>query len=493
MLKIRVDVDYPYPSRIRSFIYTALGIKVGKDYLQNSKTVARMINESTKEVKTYWFFTPKTIPDKKLLDLLDNDKHEIALHVANEPWKELKLLEEATGRKINYYTIHGTSRLIARIMWKRWKTRTPKMPDGFPLQSFYQFPTLKLDILCYATSTEQAIKIARRQASKGHVLHIHPIWLFQRGKINSRGPFYETLKRILEVDKELDTLTFRKKFSFKIASDTEEYERDIVPTEEYIQKLNERRMDLFTFIERKWSHTIPNPPGTWLEADDNVALLQVTSYAEWWKSIGKKTRNMIRKAEKSGIKTEVVEPSEKLAEGIWKIYNETPIRQERGFPHYGRPLEDVKEDILSSKNCTYIGAYFQDELTGFLHLAHGNNVVRISKILSFQKHLDKAVNNALVAKAVEVCGDRHVQWITYGRMGNHPTLDNFKENNGFAKFKLTRYYIPLTRKGTIAAKLRLHRDLKDILPQAMKRPLFPVYNWVSRTKMRVKMGLRLIR
>jgi len=107
-----------------------------------------------------------------------------------------------------------------------------------------------------------------------------------------------------------------------------------------------------------------------------------------------------------------------------------------------------------------------------------------------QKHLDKAVNNSLVAKAVEVCADNHIQWITYGRMGNHPTLDNFKENNGFVKFDLTRYYIPLTRKGTLAAKLRLHRDLKDMLPQAIKRPLFPVYNWVSRTKMRVRLNLR---
>ena len=28
-----------------------------------------------------------------------------------------------------------------------------------------------------------------------------------------------------------------------------------------------------------------------------------------------------------------------IAEGVWRIYNESPIRQERAFPHYGTSLE----------------------------------------------------------------------------------------------------------------------------------------------------------
>ena len=30
------------------------------------------------------------------------------------------------------------------------------------------------------------------------------------------------------------------------------------------------------------------------------------------------------------------------------------------------------------------------------------------------------------------------------------------------------------------------RKMKDALPLWLKRPLFPVYNWVSRTRMRIK-------
>jgi len=74
----------------------------------------------------------------------------------------------------------------------------------------------------------------------------------------------------------------------------------------------------------------------------------------------------------------------------------------------------------------------------------------------------------------------------YGRMGNHPSLDNFKENNGFGKFLLTRYFIPVTRKGRIAIELGLHRELRDVLPQGIKNRLIPFYNWVSRNMARIK-------
>ena len=97
------------------------------------------------------------------------------------------------------------------------------------------------------------------------------------------------------------------------------------------------------------------------------------------------------------------------------------------------------------------------------------------------------MNNALIAKAVEVCADKKVEWIMYGRIGNHPSLDRFKENNNFNRFPLTRYYLPITNKGKFAMKLGLHRELKDTLPQAMKSRLFPLYNWVSRTKMKAKL------
>jgi hypothetical protein len=490
MIKLRIDVDYPYPSRIKSFLYTVLNNKTSKNYLKNSKIIAKMINESTREVRAHWFFTFKTIPDRELLELLNLNKHEVALHVANNPYAELKLLEEATKRNINYYTIHGTTRLLARIMWRRklWEDKA-QVPNDFPLKSFHNFPTLGLDVLCYANPAVQAVKVAENSIARGEVLHIHPEWLFQRGRINHRGSFYEALKRILGVDKELETLVIRKKGFARIAYDAREYEKDVVPTNRFIEKLVDRGIDIFTFIERKWCYSVPKPSNSWVRAKDNIALLQVATYDCWWKNIGKKTRNMIRKAEKSGLKTEIVEPNQKLAEGVWRIYNETPIRQERAFPHYGVSIQTVTGSVLSAQNCTFIGAFFQDELAGFIQLVHGDNIAIVSQILSLQKFWNMAVNNALVARTIEVCADKGIRWIMYGRMGNHPSLDKFKQSNGFASFPLTRYYVPITRKGRIAAKVGLHREIKDALPQSIKYLLIPVYNWLSRNKMRMKIRL----
>lgn len=283
-----------------------------------------------------------------------------------------------------------------------------------------------------------------------------------------------------------ESLEIRKKAFFTMARDVKEYQRSVIPTEDLVESLRKRNVDIFTFIERKWCCPVASPSESWLKAEDNIGLLTVTSYDEWLKLIGKKTRNMIRKAEKSGTITRIAEPNEKLAEGIWKIYNETPIRQERGFPHYGVSLKAVTDNVLSTRDCVYIGAYLQDELVGFIQLVQGDNIALVSQILSMQKHWDKALNNALVAKAVEVCATRKIRWLMYGRMGNHPTLDDFKQNNGCVRFLLTRYFIVLTGKGRLAARLGLHREMKDALPLWLKRPLFPVYNWVSRTRMRVK-------
>ena len=96
------------------------------------------------------------------------------------------------------------------------------------------------------------------------------------------------------------------------------------------------------------------------------------------------------------------------------------------------------------------------------------------------------MNNALLAKAVEVAAERQAKWMMYGRFGNHPSLDMFKENNGFVKYPLNNYVIPLSRKGKIAVSLGLHKPAKDALPQSIKNPLIPLFNWVSRTKTKLR-------
>jgi hypothetical protein len=493
MIKLRIDVDYPYPSRTKSFLYVALGVKgkSGKGYLKNAKVLARMVNESPNEVKAYWFFTPYTIPDQKLLALLNPQKHEVALHVANDAIKEWKVLEQETGRKVEHYTIHGTGGLSARLLWRRrpWGPQVA-IPKDFPLASFHEETKTSLDRMRYLMGFDGVVKEAQHWIGESMVMSIHPEWLFEATKRAKRGPYCDALKTILEVDGELDTISVRKTLGVKIARDYREYEKSVNPTDGLVSKLAERNIDVFTFVERKWSCPIVNPPAIWTRTDDNIGLLEIKDYASWWDAIGKKTRNMVRKAEKSGVNVAVVEPSDKLAEGIWKIYNETPIRQERAFPHFGEPLATVAGNMYAAKKSDFIAAYIGDELVGFIQLLYGDNIAIISNILTMQKHLDKSVNNAMLAKAVEVCASNGNRWLMYGRIGNHPSLDKFKENNGFIKYPVTRFYIPITGKGKASIRLGLHQELKDALPQAVKDPLIPAFNWVSRTKTRIKLAQR---
>ena len=73
---------------------------------------------------------------------------------------------------------------------------------------------------------------------------------------------------------------------------------------------------------------------------DNFAVLHVTTFDEWWShQIGFKARNKAKQAEKRGVVLREVLFNDELARGIWEIYNETPIRQGKRFPHYGKDLD----------------------------------------------------------------------------------------------------------------------------------------------------------
>jgi hypothetical protein len=149
--------------------------------------------------------------------------------------------------------------------------------------------------------------------------------------------------------------------------------------------------------------------------------------------------------------------------------------------------------MYAAKNNTFITASLEGELVGFIQILYGDQVAIVSNILSLQSHWDKALNNAMLAKAVEICAAKGERWLMYGRIGNHPSLDKFKENNAFVKFPITRYYVPLTFRGRLAIRLGLHVEFKDGLPDFIKYPLIPMINMISRTKVRIKMKLKKIK
>jgi hypothetical protein len=233
---------------------------------------------------------------------------------------------------------------------------------------------------------------------------------------------------------------------------------------------SETRVDLFTFIQ-KLSDTAPKYgfPMEW----DNMAAVRISTYEDWMaRQIGNKARNMIRKATKSGVTVRELPFDDTLVQGISAIYNESPVRQGRRFPHYGKDLETLqKMKAAYSDRSTFIGAFFEDQLIGFAKLTSDEDSTQagLMNIISMIQHRDKAPTNALMAQAVRSCADRGILHLWYANMsyGNkqESALADFKRHNGFQKIDVPRYYVPLTAAGRMALRLGLHHSAIDLVPE----------------------------
>ncbi|MGH9342981.1 MAG: hypothetical protein ACRD19_04390, partial [Terriglobia bacterium] len=97
------------------------------------------------------------------------------------------------------------------------------------------------------------------------------------------------------------------------------------------------------------------------------------------------------------------------------------------------------------------------------------------QVLSQIRHRHEKTSNALIAKVVEICVEEGLSHFVYGRyVYNNPasSLTEFKRRNGFEPILVPRYYIPLTRKGALALKLRLHWPLIQHVPESWRPRLF---------------------
>jgi len=205
---------------------------------------------------------------------------------------------------------------------------------------------------------------------------------------------------------------------------------------------------------------------------DNLAILAVSTFENWFNNqIRSYPRNRSRQAEKRGVRLYEVPFDEELAKGIWGVYQETKVRQGKRNRHYGKDLETVRrESSTYLDRSIFIGAYFEEQLIGFVKLVTDLNQCQASlmNIAAMVRHRDKATTNALIAHSVRACANRHIPYLMYQHFvyGNRDvdSMTHFKEINGFVRVDLPRYYIPLNLRGMIAMKLGLHHGLANVLP-----------------------------
>jgi hypothetical protein len=233
-----------------------------------------------------------------------------------------------------------------------------------------------------------------------------------------------------------------------------------------------QRIDIFTF-EEPLAYT--SPRFDYRVEWDNLAVLPITTFEHWWnKQIDGKTRNVVRRAEKKGIVVREVTFDDHLVAGIYEIYNESPVRQGRLFPHYGKDFEAVRRmSATFLDRSTFLGAYYEGRLVGFIKMTadEARAQMAIMHIIALVRYRDKAPTNALIAGAVRWCAGRGFPYLIYSQFfygrKKHDKLRHFKQSNGFQPMNVPRYYVPFTSLGALALRLHLHHSALNVIPDSL--------------------------
>jgi hypothetical protein len=229
------------------------------------------------------------------------------------------------------------------------------------------------------------------------------------------------------------------------------------------------RPDIFTFWQR-----LPGlePQYPFYLHWEELAVLPIKSYDHWWnQQIKSRVRGLIRKTEKEGIQVREVPFDDEFVAGMTAIFNGAPVRQGRRSWHYGKSFATIKEQFSRYVyRETMIGAYLDGELIGFVMLGDAGRFRITGEIIASVKHRDKPINNALVAKCVEICAREKSPHLVYFYWSDD-SLAEFKRRCGFEKTRVPRYFVPLTLQGRLALKLGLHRGWKEAIPPDLKARL----------------------
>ena len=202
---------------------------------------------------------------------------------------------------------------------------------------------------------------------------------------------------------------------------------------------------------------------------ETLSAIPLKGFQHWWeKQIKSDTRKKAKRAEKRGIKIKVVPLDDALVRGVMGIFNETPVRRGKPFWHYGKSFEVLKEELSRDLDRSkFIGAYEGEGLVGFVKLVcapgrFANPGLIVSKLEARKKY----VNNALLAKSVELCSEGGLPYLTYTKW-RRGTQADFLIRHGFEKTSIPRYWIPLTKRGAVAMELGFHRDIRTYIPDRL--------------------------
>ena len=252
----------------------------------------------------------------------------------------------------------------------------------------------------------------------------------------------------------------------------------------FIADLKKSRLkaDCFTFAQR--------PPETkpkykyhfdW----DNWAAVNTASFKNWWEKLPQESRKNVRRAAKRGVAVKIVPLTDEFVRGVHNIYNEAPLRQGKRFWHFGKDVETVRRELATYlERSEFVGAYWNEELIGFIKMVYVDRVATLFHIVAMTEHHDKKPMNALIAKAVEHCEQKGISHFIYGQFlyGNkrQSSLLEFKRRNGFEQIDFPRYFVPMTLRGRVFVGLSLYRGITGLVPEPVLQAVLEFRAWCNK-------------
>ncbi len=245
------------------------------------------------------------------------------------------------------------------------------------------------------------------------------------------------------------------------------WQEDLTDPENVISQLRaaNKRVDILKFWQR-----IPDIEAKYPYYHEwhHPAAIPISTHEKWFKSqLNKNARNKVRRSAKKGLIVHQEQLTDELVHKIMGIYNDSPLRRGKRFWHYGKDFETVKCELLDdSTETTYVTAYVEEELIGFVKVLFYDRYARTTLILDKQSRRDIGCMNSMISKIVEICEDRKIPHFVYSfwRRGNH---GQFQRSCGFEKHSVPYYYVPLSIRGKVTLMLNLHHGIRGWIPEKM--------------------------
>ncbi|RQS67964.1 heparinase [Burkholderia sp. Bp8963] len=177
------------------------------------------------------------------------------------------------------------------------------------------------------------------------------------------------------------------------------------------------------------------------------AFLDVpASLDQYLKSIGDKSRNMIRKAQRLAYEFRDVDP-DAFGQDIYEIRTSDPMRQGRPIPEYFHSNPPKYVISRSPVDCgihteKFVGIFQGDRLVSYVTLFLFGEIAQINHILCHKEHIANGVMNLNVMHVVDelIKHHRHVKAVNYMYIADpNSGIDTFRRSVGFSPRNFLAY------------------------------------------------------